>query len=308
MNIASGTRNYTTEIDQAKGLLTQNSGASCHERPSASLRSYAEAQAFAKTLALDASDAAILICAQLQISRASLFAFGERVLSTAQAKAIVSTLQARAEGVPVAYLLGYQEFYGLRLKVNADVLIPRADTETLVDTALAAFASDAHIHVLDLGTGSGAIALALKQQRPKWRVSASDASAKALLVARENARVLGLDVEFLLGDWLTPHQGSWDLIVANPPYIDASDPHLSQGDLRFEPSSALVAAGCGLADLAKICQGAALVLRPGAWLMLEHGFAQAPSVQAILSQNNYQNIRTIKDLAANPRVSVGQQP
>jgi release factor glutamine methyltransferase len=289
-------------------LLTNNSRASCHEQPAASLQRYADAQAFAKTLALDASDAAILICAQLHISRASLFAFGERTLSAAQAQAIVSVLQARAQGVPVAYLLGYQEFYGLRLQVNPDVLIPRADTETLVDAALAAYAIDANIHVLDLGTGSGAIALALKQQRPNWQLSASDASEKALIVARENARTLGLDVEFVLGDWLAPHHGHWDLIVANPPYIDPLDPHLSQGDLRFEPSSALVADQCGLADLAKISQAAAEVLRPGAWLMLEHGFAQAPSVQAILSQNNYQNIRTINDLGANPRVSVGQRP
>jgi release factor glutamine methyltransferase len=270
------------------------------------LKTYADALAFARGLKIDAPDAAILISTRLNISRAALFAFGERGIDAIVADQIGADLTARATGVPVAYLCGVQEFYGLKLRVNPAVLIPRSDTETLVDTALAAFPRAQPVRVLDLGTGSGAIALALKSMRPNWQISATDLSSAALAVARDNAAALGLHVEFLRGSWFAPVCGVFDLIVSNPPYIEAADVHLRAGDLRFEPLSALAAGADGLADLRLIIRHAADFLAPNGWLMLEHGYAQGDLVQALIKQVGYVNVRSIKDLGDNDRVSIGQ--
>ncbi len=269
---------------------------------------YAELQAHARTLNIDAGDAAILICHRLGMSRANLIAFSERTVDAALADAIRLDLSERARGVPVAYLSGVQEFYGLALSVGPAVLIPRADTETLVDTALAAFDRTETVHALDLGTGSGAIALALKSKRPHWQVTALDRSEAALAVARKNATALNLDVRFLAGDWFAPVTERYALILANPPYIAFDDPHLSQGDLRFEPQCALAADAQGMADLVHIINNSVAFLRPGGWLMLEHGHLQGPAVQANLTRSGYVKVITIKDLGENDRVTLGSWP
>ena len=267
---------------------------------------YADLLAQARTLKIDASDAAILICHRLGISRANLIAFAERPVAEKLAAEIQADLAARARGVPVAYLCGVQEFYGLSLSVSPAVLIPRGDTETLVDTALAAFDHTEIVHALDLGTGSGAIALALKSQRPHWQVTAVDRSEAALATALKNAETHNLDVKFLVGDWFAPVQETFQLILANPPYIAYDDPHLRQGDLRFEPSGALAADAQGLADLVHIIDNSARFLGLGGWLMLEHGHLQGPEVRAHLALAGYINVNTIKDLGDNDRVSVGR--
>ncbi len=274
----------------------------------AAITTYGDLLAHARALEIDAADAAILICHRLGISRAHLIAFAERSVSAARAAEIHTDFSARARGVPVAYLCGVQEFYGLALAVSPAVLIPRSDTETLVDTALAAFSRNDVINALDLGTGSGAIALALKSERPDWQITAVDRSDAALAIARENASNLKLDVKFLTGDWFAPVQGNFELIVANPPYIAYGDPHLTQGDLRFEPNAALAADAQGLADLVHIINNAKRFLHHAGWLMLEHGHLQGPAVNAYLAQAGYVKIRTIKDLGDNDRVSIGQWP
>lgn len=268
--------------------------------------SYADLLEHARALNIDAADAAILISHRLGISRANLIAFGERQVDADLAFQIQHDLAERARGVPVAYLCGVQEFYGLALSVDPAVLIPRGDTETLVDTALVAFDRAEVVHALDLGTGSGAIALALKSQRPDWHLTAVDRSESALNVARKNAAALKLDVEFLSGSWFAPVTGKFELILANPPYIANDDPHLSQGDLRFEPTGALAADAQGMADLVHIIDNSTRFLRTNGWLMLEHGHLQGPAVQLHLAQAGYANINTIKDLGDNDRVSVGR--
>lgn len=270
--------------------------------------SYADLLAQARTLNAEANDAAILICHRLGISRATLIAFSERLVAAEVAEAIYADLAARARGIPVAYLCGVQEFYGLSLAVSPAVLIPRGDTETLVDAALAAFDQTEMVHALDLGTGSGAIALALKSQRRHWQITAVDRSEAALAIAVKNAKALKLDVKFAIGNWFAPVRETYQLIVANPPYIARDDPHLELGDLRFEPSAALAADAQGLADLVHIVDNSAGFLSPGGWLMLEHGHLQGPAVHMHLAQAGYVNVYTIKDLGDNDRVSVGRRP
>ena len=267
---------------------------------------YADLLAQARALNVEASDAAILICHRLGISRATLIAFAERLVAAKAAEEICADLVARARGVPVAYLCGAQEFYGLALAVSPAVLIPRGDTETLVDTALAAFDQTEIVHALDLGTGSGAIALALKSQRPHWQITGVDYSEAALAIAVKNAETLKLDVKFLAGNWFAPVRETYQLILANPPYIAHDDPHLKRGDLRFEPSAALAADRQGFADLVHIIDNSTCFLRPGGWLMLEHGHLQGPTVNTHLAQAGYLNVCTIKDLGDNDRVSVGR--
>ena len=268
--------------------------------------SYSDLLAQARALNIEPADAAILMCHRLKISRASLMAYPERTVTAACVAQIQADFAARTRGVPVAYLCGVQEFYGLTLAVSPAVLIPRGDTETLVDKALAAFDRIEVVHALDLGTGSGAIALALKSERPHWQITAVDRSEAALAIARQNAAALQLDVQFLAGDWFAPVTGTYQLIVANPPYIEHGDPHLNQGDLRFEPNGALAADDQGMADLRHIIDHAAAFLRLNGWLMLEHGYLQGLAVNAHLAQAGYENISIIKDLGGNDRVSVGR--
>jgi release factor glutamine methyltransferase len=217
----------------------------------------------------------------------------------------------RAAGEPLAYITGRKAFFGLDLQVDARVLVPRPDTETLVEWALAVLdkASAAlapPVAVLDLGTGSGAVALALKYARPALRVSATDASADALQVARANAARLQLAIEFIQGSWLAPVEGRYHAIVSNPPYIAAQDPHLSA--LTHEPLRALVSGEDGLHDIRQIILQARAHLHPGGWLLLEHGYDQAAAVRALLEGAGFEDVESRQDLGGILRCSGGRTP
>ena len=267
----------------------------------------------ASTLSLPASEARIEAQLLLRrtlgdISRAQLLMVDREPLPQVQAEVFDAMLQRRLAGEPIAYILGQREFYGLTLSVSPDVLIPRADTETLVEAALARTPQQQTCHVLDLGTGSGAIALAIASQRPLAEVTAVDASASALEVAKNNAEVLKLgNVKLLLSDWFAAVAGeTFDVIVSNPPYIAANDPHLAQGDLRFEPATALASGTDGLDDIRRIASAALHFLKPGGWLMLEHGYDQAPAVRQLLEANGLAEVVSEKDLAGIERVTLGR--
>ncbi len=269
------------------------------------LRMASHAIAGSDTVQLDAE---LLLAAALGKSRTYLYTWPEQVLSPAERSYFESVLERRVMGEPVAYILGTRDFWTLTLRVNRHVLIPRPETELLVETALALIASpDARI--ADLGTGSGAIALAIASERPAWKVIATDMSASALSVASDNASVLNIaNVEFRQGSWceaLPPQR--FDLIASNPPYIDSADAHLTQGDLRFEPRSALVAADDGLADIRALCAQAPDYLKPGGWLLLEHGWTQGQAVAALMQSSGLESVQTIKDLNDNDRVTQGRK-
>jgi release factor glutamine methyltransferase len=214
-------------------------------------------------------------------------------------------LERLQQGEPLAYLTGVQAFHGLDFQVTPDVLVPRADTETLVDWALSLPLPHAPIAVLDLGTGSGAVALAIKHQRPEWSVHAVDQSLGALRVAQANAAQLQLNVHFRQSDWLQSVTGAFDLIVANPPYIAQGDPHLPA--LAHEPQTALVSGPNGLDDLQTIATQAMAHLKPGAWLLLEHGYDQAQAVCALLRGQGYGQVQSRNDLAGIARCSGGMR-
>ncbi len=213
-------------------------------------------------------------------------------------------LRRRAAGEPIAYLVGHREFYGREFAVTPDVLIPRPETELLVDLAKAKLAAGKTATILDLGTGSGCIAVTLALELPAARVTAIDASSAALAVARRNAESLGADVEFLLSDWFAALPARrFDLIVANPPYVAAGDPHLTEGDLRFEPLAALTDHADGLAAIRRIIASAPSWLVDGGWLLLEHGYDQGPSVRALLAAAGFARIEQHRDLAGIVRAS-----
>lgn len=235
--------------------------------------------------------------------RAWLLAHGDTPLTSAQAAQLEHLAQRRFDGEPLAYLTGHKEFYGLTLQVDARVLDPRADTETLVDWALA-LPLGAHAQVLDLGTGSGAIALALKHQRPTWQVQALDASTDALAVAGANAQRLGLDVALVHANWLKGVHGRFDLIASNPPYIAAQDAHLDA--LRHEPLAALASGADGLDAIRTIVTQSVLHLYPGGWLLLEHGYDQAHAVRALLHSAGFSDVQSRSDLAGIARCSGGR--
>lgn len=236
--------------------------------------------------------------------RAWLVAHDGDVLPDDAAQRFAGYCQRRAHGEPVAYLTGHKEFFGLQLQVDARVLDPRADTETLVEWALELL--DRPMDVADLGTGSGAIALALQSQRPEARITAADASNEALAVARANAARLGLPVTFRQGSWLEGDTAQYGLIVSNPPYVAAADPHLAA--LRHEPQQALVSGPDGLDDIRQIIQQAPQRLSPGGWLLLEHGHDQAPAVRGLLATQGFAQVGSRKDLAGIERCSGGQWP
>jgi len=236
----------------------------------------------------------------------TLIAFPERQLSESQAIAFQDLVRRRAAGEPVAYLVGNRAFWTLTLNVGPATLIPRPETEQLVELALAYLPREG-VRTLDMGTGSGAIALALASERPDWTVMASEIDPKTLTMARDNARALGLDITLIQSNWfdnIDPTE--LDLIVSNPPYIAEQDPHLSQGDLRFEPRGALSAGPDGLRDIRLLAQLSPTHLRSGGYLMLEHGFQQGPAVRALLDEAGFSEIETHRDLAGHPRMTIAR--
>jgi len=261
----------------------------------------------ARTLGLERIDAQLLLLHALdrpEAGRAWLLAHDTDVLEAAAHDLFIALCQRRAAGEPVAYLTGHKEFYGLGLQVDARVLDPRPDTETLVDWALEVLAPLPAPRVVDLGTGSGAIALALQHQRPDAQVLAVDASPDALAVAQANAQRLVLAVQFLHTSWLTGVDGLFDAIVSNPPYIASADPHLAA--LTHEPLQALASGTDGLEDIRAIVAQAPAHLKPGGWLLLEHGYDQAEAVQALLLAQGFAMVRSRNDLAGIARCTGGQ--
>lgn len=253
-------------------------------------------------------DAELLLSAALEKPRSHIIAWPEKQLDEPARDRFMELLQRRVDGEPIAHILGRREFWSLPLRVTADTLIPRPDTETLVETALEYLPADSRARVLDLGSGSGAIALAIRHERPDCRVIATDASETALAIARQNAKDLGLDVEFRCGSWWEAigTDECFELIVSNPPYIPATDPHLERGDVRFEPRSALASGADGLDDIRMIVHGAGAHLVAGGWLLLEHGYDQAEAVAGILAATGFESIRQVRDNGGNDRVSGGQ--
>ncbi|WP_395403864.1 peptide chain release factor N(5)-glutamine methyltransferase [Pseudoduganella sp. UC29_106] len=256
---------------------------------------------------LDPVDQRILVCHALGVTRTALITQSERVLSEEEALRITQLLQRREHGEPVAYLVGSREFFGLPFETTPAVLIPRPDTELLVELALERLPPTGR--VLDLGTGSGAIAVAIAHTRPDADVSALDVSTEALAVAQRNAQRNGARVRFLHSDWFAAVAGEkFDLIVSNPPYIASGDRHLDEGDLRFEPSGALTDFADGLSALRQLVQDAPRHAHPGAWLLMEHGYDQAEAVRGLLSSAGYTEVASWQDLAGIQRVSGGRVP
>jgi release factor glutamine methyltransferase len=252
-------------------------------------------------------DARVLAAHVLGVGAAWLIAHDTDPLSDTHVAAFESLLAQRLEGVPIAYLVGAREFYGRPFLVSPDVLIPRPDTELLVERALACIPPDQAMAVLDLGTGSGCIAITLALERPLARVTAVDRSPAALAIAQRNADILNARVEFLTSEWFATLAGRrFDLIVSNPPYIAAADPHLARGDVRFEPLSALVAGQDGLDDLRRLSRAARAHLRPGGTLLLEHGHDQSDAVQALLRESGIRHPQSWADLSGILRVSGGE--
>lgn len=275
--------------------------------------------ALAKTLEISEAkfEAQLLMQHTLQVNRAWLIAHQNDTLPPNVHPAFETLLDRRLQGEPIAYILGYREFFGLNLKVTPDTLIPRPDTETLVEVALAKISSlplpsteSNNISILDLGTGTGAIALSIAHNCPLTKVTAIDASPTALNIALENAKNLGIsNVQFILSDWFQALQHEkFEVIVSNPPYIERNDPHLTQGDLRFEPLSALAAGTDGLNAIRTIVTESLIHLKPQGWLMLEHGYHQAEQVADLMAQTGLVDIETIKDLSRNDRVTIGKNP
>lgn len=244
----------------------------------------------------------------LGVSRAHLLAHPEQALDEARAASYAALLQRRLAGEPLAYILGEREFFGLKFRVTPATLIPRPETELLVELALLRASSHEPLRILDLGTGCGAIALSIARARPGAEVTAVDASPEALAVARENARRLGAgSMRLLRSGWFSALAGErFDLIVSNPPYIADGDAHLAQGDPRFEPRAALVSGKDGLDDIRRIVAGAQSHLNPGGWLLLEHGYDQAIEVREILRAEGFGGIFSARDLAGIERASGGR--
>jgi release factor glutamine methyltransferase len=257
-------------------------------------------------LPLDPLENRILLCHALGITRVGLITQSERTLTAPEAASLTALLERRQRGEPIAYIVGRREFFGLDFHVTDAVLIPRPDTELLVELALERLPPRAR--VLDMGTGSGAIAVALAHTRPDASVSALDVSEAALAVARANAARHGAAVRFLHSDWYgaLPPGEVFELIASNPPYIADGDMHLSQGDLRFEPAGALTDRADGLSALRTIAAGASAHLAPRGWLLMEHGYDQAAAVRALLAAHGYHEVQSWRDLSGIERVSGGK--
>ncbi len=255
-------------------------------------------------------DAELLLAFVLEKPRSYLYTWPDKTVTEAQVAAFMTLLERRQRGEPVAYLLGRQGFWTLDLQVAKHTLIPRADTELLVESALQLADASSTLKVLDLGTGTGALALALASERPLWAVTGVDRIESAVALAQNNQRQLQLaNVAFLSSHWFSALTAQrYDLIVSNPPYIADNDPHLQQGDVRFEPLSALVSGPDGLDDIRLIIAQAPSYLTANGWLLLEHGFDQASAVRELLQQAGFIDVSSQRDLSGHQRISLGRLP
>lgn len=255
-------------------------------------------------------DADVLISHATGYDRTWIYTWGDRECPAWEHARFDALLAARAQGQPVAYLTGEREFWGLRLVTSPDTLIPRPDTETLVEAALVR-AQAGTGRLLDLGTGTGAIALAFASEKPGWHVIGADIRPEAVRLAVRNAQVLAIaNAQFVQSDWFSAfsvpeYANKFNIIVSNPPYIAADDPHLRQGDVRFEPRSALVAEANGMADLIHLANTASAYLSAEGWLALEHGYSQAALVREALAHAGYQNVESMRDIGGHERVTLG---
>jgi release factor glutamine methyltransferase len=262
---------------------------------------------------IPAAEAKLLLCHAASVSATHVAAYPEQQLPSGQVVQFMSLVSRRMAGEPIAYLVGSREFYGREFRVTPAVLIPRPETELLVDTALSKVSRDvtggnprgSTARVLDLGAGSGCVAITLALELGV-EVIAVDVSSDALTVARDNAERLGARVKFIESDWFAAVEGQFDLIVGNPPYVAEGDAHLSEGDLRFEPMTALSSGSDGLASIRRIVAEAPRYLAPGGWLFLEHGYDQAEAVRVLLEQVGFGAIEQHSDLAGIVRVSGGK--
>jgi len=254
-------------------------------------------------------EAELLLAHAMDRPRSWFYAHASDVLAEPDAEAFEALVKRRMHGEPVALITGHRGFWSLELAVTADTLIPRPETELLVELALERMPRTEPLRVLDMGTGTGAIALAIATERPLADVTATDASEAALAVAEGNAREAGLPVRFLPGDWYgaVPRE-NFDLVLSNPPYIADGDPHLGQGDLRFEPRSALASGVDGLDAIRAISAGAPRHLAPGGWLLVEHGFDQGAAVRALFVLAGLEQVATERDLEHRDRVTLGRRP
>lgn len=254
-------------------------------------------------------DAEVLLACVLKRTRSWLYAWPDFIPALPEQHLYMEFIRQRQEGTPVGYLTGRKEFWDMELEVNDEVLIPRPETETLVETALEKLGDQPQARIADLGTGTGAIALALAGEKQGWRITATEISLKALALAQKNAKKFQIEnVEFVEGDWIVPlGEEQYDAILSNPPYVDVDDPHLKQGDLRFEPSHTLISADNGLADIRKIVTGSPHNLKPGGWLMVEHAYNQGEAVRKIFTEAGLTEIETVRDLSGNERVTIGRK-
>ncbi len=254
-------------------------------------------------------EAELLLAHALDVSRSFLYTHPEQEIPYPRAEAFQALVQRRIRGEPLAYLIGEREFWSLSLQVNPDVLIPRPETELLVEAALERLPQNRSLRVADIGTGSGAIALALARERPHAAVLGTDISPAAVETARGNARRLAIgNATFSLGAWCAPLEGAWDLVVSNPPYVAEDDPHLQRGDLRFEPRGALTPGPDALAAFRAIGAEALERLAPNGWLLFEHGDMQGEDVRDLLASTGYSEVTTRPDLAGRDRVTLGRRP
>ncbi len=252
-------------------------------------------------------DCEVLLCDVLKVNKAYLYTHPEQNLTLEQQTAYQKLITLRDQGMPIAYIVGYKEFWSLKLEVSQKTLIPRADTEILVEKTLEKLKNRPHAKILELGTGSGAIAISIAKMRPDIQITACDICEEALAIARNNAKLLAANnIIFILSDWFTNiSTRDFDAIISNPPYIAADDPHLSQGDVKFEPSKALISGHDGLQSLEYIIANSKNFLAPNGFIILEHGYNQRDEVKKLLKLHDYHNITCWQDLGGNDRASYG---
>ena len=284
------------------------------------------AQSFAETSSSANLDAQVLLSHILTCNSAHLIAWPEKELNEQQLEKFKHVIKQRQQGIPIAHLTGQREFWSLNFKVNDSTLIPRPETETLVEFILDTFGEKENLAILDMGTGTGTIAISLAKEKPNWKITASDISSAALTLAKENSEALNTkNIAFIQSDWFknikyrgaderqdeSPFDGSpfdtapFDIIVSNPPYIASDDPHLAEGDVRFEPETALISGITGMNDIKHLCSQAKNYLSPSGWLIVEHGYNQKTLAAECFARNGYKNISQRNDLAGHCRMTTG---